>query len=641
MSWLQRLYETYEQCHGQEPDGSAPLMPICHTTINAHIEIAIDDEGNFRRAFVIKDNQATMIPCTEASGGRSGRKPVNHPLCDKLQYVAADFIEYGGVVTSGFLPDPSQPHANFIDSIRTWKDSSHGHWKVDAVFAYVARGTIVRDLISSKILPVDPSGQLVHDWSSEDEPPEIFRSLPANAAPLDSVVRWRVERRDDNESSTWNDSSLINAWVDFDTSSVSSKAVCHVTGTHARSAENSPARIRHGGDKAKLISSNDNSGYTFRGRFVTAKEAATVGFDIVQKAHNALRWLIKRQGFRNGDQVYLAWNPAGKPVPEPFNDTTHLFVSPDELAEFPGVEDKNVDAQIGDVGQSFAIRLRNALAGYGSKMQPADRVIAMGLDSATPGRMAVTFYRELAGTEFLARIESWHSSTAWFQRYSSKEEFVGAPSPKDIAQAAYGKRLDDKLKKSTVARIIPCIIDAAAIPFDLVSTLVHRAANRVGLDSWEFEKVLGIACALFRGFSHFNGKDYSMALENDNTSRDYLFGRLLAIAEHLESRALYLAGEKRDTNAARQMHRFADHPFATWQSIELALGPYRSQLRAKRGGLLNILERQLDEVMNLFQTADFKTDKKLTGEFLLAYHCQRRELWSSKTEADNNENGED
>ena len=70
-----------------------------------------------------------------------------------------------------------------------------------------------------------------------------------------------------------------------------------------------------------------------------------------------------------------------------------------------------------------------------------------------------------------------------------------------------------------------------------------------------------------------------MALETDNTSRDYLYGRLLAIADHIESRALYLSGEKRDTNAERNLQRFADFPYSTWKTIELAMTPYRSQLK--------------------------------------------------------------
>jgi CRISPR-associated protein Csd1 len=85
MSWIQKLHETYELCAGLPLFSSNPLLPISHTTQQAHIEIVIDGSGNFRRASVVsKEDQTTLIPCTEESGGRAGSKPKNHPLCDKL-----------------------------------------------------------------------------------------------------------------------------------------------------------------------------------------------------------------------------------------------------------------------------------------------------------------------------------------------------------------------------------------------------------------------------------------------------------------------------------------------------------------------------------------------------------------------------
>ena len=81
MSWIQKLYETYESC-SCETSPDIP-NPISHTTQMAHIEITIDEQGNFRRgrAKVLenKEEQKTLIPCTEESGTRSGRKPKNHP----------------------------------------------------------------------------------------------------------------------------------------------------------------------------------------------------------------------------------------------------------------------------------------------------------------------------------------------------------------------------------------------------------------------------------------------------------------------------------------------------------------------------------------------------------------------------------
>ena len=122
-----------------------------------------------------------------------------------------------------------------------------------------------------------------------------------------------------------------------------------------------------------------------------------------------------------------------------------------------------------------------------------------------------------------------------------------------------------------------------------------------------------------------------MSLEEGRTTRDYLFGRMLAIAEHLEQRALFVAEEKRETNAAKLMHRFADRPCSTWRTLEIALAPSRARLRANRPGMLLGLEKELDKVAGLFATEDFVSDAKLSGEFLLGYHCQRTALWPTNS----------
>ena len=97
------------------------------------------------------------------------------------------------------------------------------------------------------------------------------------------------------------------------------------------------------------------------------------------------------------------------------------------------------------MGQAFARRLNRAISGYRAKLGTADEIVIMGLDSATPGRMAISFYRELTGFEFLDRVQNWHEQCAWPQNFGKDSQFIGAPAPRDIAEAAYGKRLDDKL----------------------------------------------------------------------------------------------------------------------------------------------------------------------------------------------------
>jgi CRISPR-associated protein Csd1 len=474
-----------------------------------------------------------------------------------------------------------------------------------------------------------------------------------------------VEIPGDPCSATWEDRGLIEAWQQFDARQANQNGFCMVQGKDTRLTLNHPRFLRYPGDGAKLISSNDFSGFTFRGRFTDEKkdfekkarrgvfkplQGCGVSFDVSQKAHAALRWLIRRQGYRsdrNGEQIFVAWAVAGKPIPDPFKDSLDMLLGIES-----GTPPKGEQAQplIGDVGQTFARRLNNAIAGYSAKLDPNDEIVVMGVDSATKntGRLAIIYYRELKGSEFLERIQAWHEACAWPQSFGKDKHFIGAPAPRDIAEAAYASRLGDsgelrvdaKLQKATVERLLPCIVDGRPIPRDLMVSAVRRATNRVGLpkvkrgnkyyeDEWE--KTLGIACGLFRGWSKSNGEEYAMALEEDRTTRDYLYGQLLAVADKIEGHALYLADESRSTSAARLMQRFADHPFSTWRTIELALTPYKARLRASKGAkVLAKCDKLLDEIQCKFVGNDFTDDRPLSGEFLLGYHCQRAALFPGK-----------
>ena len=88
------------------------------------------------------------------------------------------------------------------------------------------------------------------------------------------------------------------------------------------------------------------------------------------------------------------------------------------------------------------------------------------------------------------------------------------------------------------------------------------------------------------------------------------------------------------------MQRFADRPYSTWRTIELSLGPYKTRLRAKRASFLNEMGRQLDEVIGAFHEQDFTDERRLSGEFLLGYHCQRQALWT-KPDAETDEEDSD
>ncbi|NTW84391.1 MAG: type I-C CRISPR-associated protein Cas8c/Csd1 [Chlorobiaceae bacterium] len=620
MGWMQKLYDTYEHCAGKEPPGSERLLPVSHTAQQAHLEITLDATGQFRYARIVQKEE-TVIPATEDSAVRVGTQPPPHPLCDKVQYCAADYKEvFGGEKPSFFKV--------YEELLSNWCGSKYSHPKARAVLAYVRRGNVVNDLVREGLLHIDGDRRLITEWKDGEPIPDIFRLITPN--PKDgkrdqgnAFIRWNVIEEGNPCMAVWEDHTLQDAWINYDSSMGGNRDICMVTGTQQFISGKHPKRIRHAGDGAKLISANDNSGYTFRGRFTddTGWQACGVSKVVSQKAHSALRWLIKRQAFINNEQVIVAWAVSGQDIPDPFENTLSLFINIEDQ-----VSQKECESFPVDTGQAFSLRLKKVLAGYRSRLEDSDGIVVMGLDSATPGRMAITFYRELHVSDFLERVQTWHERYAWYQYSSKGESYVGTPSPRDIVEAAYGSRIDEKLRKATIERLLPCIIDQYPAPQDFVASTIRRACNRQGFSSAiEWEKTLGIACALHKGL--FNENHYKMTLETNRSTPDYLYGRLLAIAESIEEYALRMSGEKRETTAARYMQRFADRPFTTWKSIELALSPYKTRLHASEKTLGFLKKRQslIDEVMCSFTEGGFsrENDRPLSGEFLLGYHCQR------------------
>ena len=97
MSWIQKLYDTYDACAGNENiQDIDDLCPVGYSIQNAHVEVVIDQEGNIRRASLVQkeNNPKTLIPVTESSAGRTSGEDA-HPLCDSLQYCAGDYEQYG------------------------------------------------------------------------------------------------------------------------------------------------------------------------------------------------------------------------------------------------------------------------------------------------------------------------------------------------------------------------------------------------------------------------------------------------------------------------------------------------------------------------------------------------------------------
>lgn len=626
MSWLLNLYETYESnldrvgvVEKKYNDQEYTLLPISHTTQNAHIQVEITEGGEFHSANVIdKKDASTLIPCTEKSASRAGKVISPYPLHDKLIYVAGDFTTYAG------KEEDAESFAHYIKQLEEWANSPYASPKVRSIYNYLRKGQLIKDLLEHKLLFVDDDQRLIEKWDKKYESlhpvkPLIFAAVAGGQE--SAFIRFNVySPGGDVSKDVWKDQEMYDSFIHYYQDLLGNEDICYVTGQTLPSTDKHANKIRNAADKAKLISANDSSGFTYRGRFNASNEAASISYEVSQKAHNALKWLINRQGKIVDQRVFLLWGNDTLDIPDPTEDTFAI----DPITTTIAVRESHTNKE-------YAEEFAKAMEGYRNDLSTKADVNIMILDSATTGRMAVLYYRNMDKNIFLDKLIKWHSTCIWRHRYRKDNQgdfvqFIGAPATKDIAFAAYGSNANEKVVKGLMERILPSIVDGFRIPRDIINSAIHRASNPVSMEKWEWEKTLSITCALIK-----REEEMDLPLEENNDDRSYLFGRLLAVADVLERRVIGFGNKddgpegKRATNAMRYMSVFATHPERTWRTIRHSLQPYELRLGTKATGLV----RLMDEVTNKFKVGDFD-NRPLTGKYLLGLSCQRHELYPGK-----------
>lgn len=609
VSWTEELYKIYEYNSSRELDPNEPVMlPVAHSTANAQIEIIIDINGNFKGAgTVAKADAVTIIPATEDSATRSSGICAM-PFADKLIYIAGDYSQYA----DGKKSDNTKHFTAYMEQLGNWLTSEFSHPFVDALYKYLDKRCLIYDLIKAGILKTDEvSGKLKKN--------EKISGIPQE----DSFVRVIINA--ENESiQTWKSKSLQESFISFNNSLMGKKQLCYASGECAVPTYKHPSKIRNSGDKAKLMSSNDESGFTYRGRFANKEQAVSVGYDYLQKIHNALRWLREKQGINFDSMTVIVWASAMQDIP-PCSDS---LIDDDDLI----FEDEN---NIPSTMSMYTDMLNKRIFGYGEKLTPNTKVMIMGLDAATTGRISISMYSELESSEYLANIEKWHSETAWL-RYSSKhkKKIVNSFGLYEIVRYAFGTEqgkfveCDEKVLRDNILRLINCVVNGNRLPADIVNALYQKASYPLAYDikNNNHRRVLETACGMIRKQIIDRKGDVLMAYDPNETDRSYLYGCLLAIADKAESES-YDENERnvRITNAKRYGNAFSQRPYQTWGIIEERLRPYFNKLgryQVKYGKWIN-------EIVSKMDTSTFSDNSRLEPMYLLGYHNFTEYMYSA------------
>ena len=256
MSWINELINLYERNSNKigviEYRREIPyvLLPPFHTTVTAQITMTIDEEGEFVYAEQVDQNdKLTIIPVTEKSGSRTaGKEP--HPLCDNLRYLAGDYKNY--------YEDDGVCYELYISQLRKWAEAAQSHPKVKAIYLYLKKKTLIRDLVSKKIVKLNENNQI------DDK--ENIQGITQTKAFVRFIIRpTKVELCQKIPDECWKDRTLQECYIEYVRSQEKEKGLCYLTGNIESISYLHSKKIRNEGDGAKLISANDSQNFTYRG----------------------------------------------------------------------------------------------------------------------------------------------------------------------------------------------------------------------------------------------------------------------------------------------------------------------------------------------------------------------------------------
>lgn len=591
MGLMTQAYNTYcameKQYVGVYGEAAEPLVPVSHQIAKADLEITLDSEGNLLDARQVDPKEATtIIPVTEQSAGRTGDTCCAHPLCDQLRF---------------FSPRYPAKYEAYLTQLHRWEGSPYSHPKLSAIAGYVEKGSILEDMSRLGLISLDEKG------------------MPTKEKLL---VRWRVEAgTEGNVAACWQDRTLFQAFIDYYAAGQKSDPVyCMVSGKNALPANQHPKKIINICANAKLISANDTSGFTYRGRFQTDAQAMTMSYEASQKIHSALHWLSANQGVAIGGRTFLCWNPQGIEIPKP------------QAAFLRGNTANQVKYS------DYRKALSDTLRGWKETI-PADAgAVIAAFDAATSGRLALTYYSELPASDFLERLHNWDALCCW-----NRDPFgIQAPSLYQIANCAFGTvrtsgnqtklESDDRILRQQVQRLLSCRVDKGKMPADIARAAAAKASNLQIMDTQLRETVLSTACAVLRKYYYdWDREEWNMSLEPEKKDISYQYGRLLAVFEKIEQDT-YDKDEQREPNAIRMQSVFAKRPrYASrilWEQMKKAYYPrLKPWNRVKYDRLIGEI---IEQTSNLPQA---EHEEALKDTYLFGYYLQKKALYTSdKTE---------
>jgi CRISPR-associated protein Csd1 len=632
LNWMQEMIRIYDEYYSFGKN----MNPLFHEEFNADLEITINAEGEMLNARIItdKEEKRTIIPVTEKSAIRTNNvAKFPHPLSDQLRFIDANYSEQyylknnNGLEIKQVFSDNRKLNSLYKAGLKDWADYKYSHPKVHAIRKFIEKGNIICQL--------KERGVIEENIKEDDVIKKLVRFIVVGCGPVEEC--WRDQSLVDNYIMYYISTKLKDKSEQNDKSKLNKIQISYLSGEYQPITKDFPIYIRNAADRARIFSYNRKKpqDFTYLGRFKDEDEILSIGAIDSQKMHNALKWMLRTRGISSNDFVTLVWESNFNTIPMPDKGTNDLF------ADFL-TQDQTIlsDSQNKEILQKLFTRE------YSDSITPTSSVYLLSFDSATKGRLSLVQQATLQTSQYLSNLEKWHIGASWKHFYKNKAtgyytSYIGVPGINKIVRYLYGHENDKKLidikgneqlVNIQMRKLYTCIVLDKPLPVDMVNTAIHKASMPESYkEKSNWNTLLSISCSLIKKQYYQKKEEYTLAIEKGEKGkrRDYLYGRLLAIADRIEEGRLRSENTDHPTNAIRYMNMFSQHPFRTWKIIHENIIPYLNGYNeASRIYYVNLIQ----SVMTEFKEGDFENDKPLNGLYLLGYYSQREDMKSRSKE---------
>ena len=608
-------------------NNSAVLLPIFHTNKRSNngkdiIEITLNEEGDFLRANYLEKNEIIIFPITEASVARANDK-APHPLSDELSYI-----------TTAFSQEKSDAYMENLGKWVHFNGEGHENVILNSIWTYLKKDTLLDDIIDylypRSVYKVDAN--------------KIVVSVDDKNITLSSkdFITFCIETKAKRNRKVSKDKELHKNFIRFVESTLDKlpKELCDISGLQTYCTK------KHRGlmGNAKLISVSNHI-ETYYGRFEDGSSVTKVGYITSQKIHNMLKYLLENTSTSHtldASSKVITWPSVD------LQDYDYDFMNEQTFSE---TEDENdLVSFLDDDMEEYSIKSKKAqvindhirgkmLSTHATTYQDFDnlRFYVLIIDKVSNGRISVKYFREIFMGDLTNRISNWYATTNWQYGYG-KYLKVKTPSLSQIANVTYGhfnkdsKRIemyDDALRKKTVERLLPSIVDGKKIPMDIVNKTMNNLSKRIAYkEGWD--TLLNTACSVLKKYKwDYKREEVTSKLDEMNNSRDYLYGRLLAVIELIETTA---TSSDKITNAEKLWATYMQSPQKTYGILIKRIRPYLDRLK-KNNKYYYYYDALLSEVTNAINELNLSSgqqNSRLNEDFIFGYYAQKKQTYTKK-----------